>query len=177
MQRVINLGAIKALEQRLDAVLQQYSELRTAHPTRQQALEEYLMAKPTGRPVGRPKTKEYSTLLARVPQDVIDRVKAYAEAHHKTISELIRNGLEWRISVCPQTSPQQALQCLSGVPPAVPQGIPYDAARFVLGTLCKYGHGYGETGQSLRDKSGDCVECKRVRNARRQRGHGKEVGG
>jgi hypothetical protein len=56
------------------------------------------MTKPTGNPVGRPKTKEYSTLLARVPQDLVDRVKRYASVHRSTIAELIRDGLEWRIT-------------------------------------------------------------------------------
>ena len=56
------------------------------------------MSKPTGRPVGRPKTKEYKTLLARVPQDLVDRVQHYAGMHRSTIAELIRDGLEWRIT-------------------------------------------------------------------------------
>jgi hypothetical protein len=52
----------------------------------------------TGRPSGRPKTKEYATLMARVPQDLVDRVKIYADLHQCTISDLIREGLEWRIT-------------------------------------------------------------------------------
>lgn len=55
------------------------------------------MTKPTGRPVGRPKTKEYATLLARVPQDLVDRVKRYASIHRLPIADLIRDGLAWRI--------------------------------------------------------------------------------
>jgi len=51
----------------------------------------------TGRPAGRPKTKEYATLLARVPQDLVDHVKDYAEIHDTSISALIREGLEWRL--------------------------------------------------------------------------------
>lgn len=54
--------------------------------------------KPTGRPPGRPKTKEYATLLARVPQEFVDRVKTYARVHRQSISELIRDGLAWRIT-------------------------------------------------------------------------------
>src|SRR5215471_7161714 len=53
--------------------------------------------KPTGRPVGRPKTKEYVTLLARVPADLAELVKQYAEQHGRSVAELIRDGLEWRI--------------------------------------------------------------------------------
>ena len=54
--------------------------------------------KRTGRPPGRPKTKEYVTLLARVPVELADLVKRYAaERGQLPVSELIREGLEWRI--------------------------------------------------------------------------------
>ena len=56
------------------------------------------MTKPTGRARGRPKTKEYVTLMARVPQDLVEQVQRYARLHRQTISELIRDGLEWRIT-------------------------------------------------------------------------------
>ncbi len=51
------------------------------------------MTKPTGNPRGRPKTKEYATLMARIPQDVVDRVKQYAALHRQPISVVIREGL------------------------------------------------------------------------------------
>lgn len=51
----------------------------------------------TGRPAGRPKTKEYATILARVPQNLADQVKDYAEINDTSISALIREGLEWRL--------------------------------------------------------------------------------
>jgi len=38
------------------------------------------MTKPTGRPRGRPKTKESVTLMARVDVTLADRVKRYAAA-------------------------------------------------------------------------------------------------
>lgn len=54
--------------------------------------------KKTGRPVGRPKTKEYVTMLARVPAELADLVKRYAAEHGSLpVAELIREGLEWRI--------------------------------------------------------------------------------
>jgi len=53
--------------------------------------------KPTGRPVGRPKTKEYQTFSLKVPQSLIDQVKRYARQHRQSVAELIREGLEWRI--------------------------------------------------------------------------------
>src|SRR6516165_6434821 len=53
--------------------------------------------KPTGRPVGRPETKEYVTLLARVPADLAELVKRYASQHGQSVATLIREGVEWRI--------------------------------------------------------------------------------
>lgn len=51
------------------------------------------MTKPTGRPRGRPKTKEYVTLMARVPQDLAERTQRYASRKRQTISEVLRDGL------------------------------------------------------------------------------------
>jgi hypothetical protein len=52
------------------------------------------MTKPTGRPRGRPKTLWYSTLMARVPDDLAERVKRYAGMKQQTISDVIRDALE-----------------------------------------------------------------------------------
>jgi hypothetical protein len=46
---------------------------------------------------GRPKGDPYTTLLARVPAELADCVKAYAIRHQQSISELIRDGLVWRL--------------------------------------------------------------------------------
>ena len=51
------------------------------------------MTKPTGRPRGRPKTKEYVTLMARVPQDLAEQVQRYAGRKRQTISDVLRDGL------------------------------------------------------------------------------------
>ena len=51
------------------------------------------MTKPTGRPQGRPKTTEYTTLMARVPQELADRVKRYAAAHRQPLSVVMRDAL------------------------------------------------------------------------------------
>ncbi len=53
---------------------------------------------PTGRPVGRPKTKDSKTISLKMPQDLLDRVQRYAREHHQSVSALIREGLEWRIT-------------------------------------------------------------------------------
>jgi hypothetical protein len=51
------------------------------------------MTKPTGRPRGRPKTKEYVTLMARVDVDLADRVKRYASLHRQPLSVVLRDAL------------------------------------------------------------------------------------
>ena len=51
------------------------------------------MTKPTGKRRGRPKTREYATLMARIPQDLVDEVKRYAGLHRQSISVVIREGL------------------------------------------------------------------------------------
>ena len=53
---------------------------------------------PTGRPVGRPKTKEYQTISLKMPQVLLARVQIYARLHRQSISALIRDGLEWRMT-------------------------------------------------------------------------------
>ena len=41
--------------------------------------------------------KAYTTLMARLPQELADQVKQYASQHRCTVSELIRDGLEMRL--------------------------------------------------------------------------------
>ena len=41
--------------------------------------------------------KAYGSVIARVPQELIDRMKSYAEQHRYTMSEIIREGLEMRL--------------------------------------------------------------------------------
>jgi hypothetical protein len=53
--------------------------------------------KPTGRPVGLPRTQQYHTISLKMPMDLLDRLKTYASRHRQSLSELIRDGLEWRI--------------------------------------------------------------------------------
>src|SRR6266446_1938940 len=49
--------------------------------------------KRTGRPPGRPKTKEYVTLMARVDVVLADRVKHYAALHRQPLSVVLRDAL------------------------------------------------------------------------------------
>jgi hypothetical protein len=51
------------------------------------------VTKPTGRPRGRPKTKEYVTLMARVDTALADTVKRYASLHRQPLSVVIRDAL------------------------------------------------------------------------------------
>ena len=63
--------------------------------------------------------------------------------------------------------PEVAVQALV-LPSPVPEVAVFDTARFVLGALCKYGHAYPGTEQSLRYRRGDkdCVHCKRARQSK-----------
>src|SRR5882724_1635559 len=56
------------------------------------------MTKPTGRPRGRPKTKEYVTLMARVDVALADQAQRYARLHRQTISDVLRDGLQVLLS-------------------------------------------------------------------------------
>src|SRR2546428_7813917 len=51
------------------------------------------MTKPTGRPRGRPKVKEYVTLMARVDVALANQVKRYASLHRQPLSVVIRDAL------------------------------------------------------------------------------------
>ena len=56
----------------------------------------------TGRPVGRPKgtrtaTVELETLSFKVPPEFKAQLQAYAKQRRQSTSELIREGVEWRI--------------------------------------------------------------------------------
>jgi hypothetical protein len=51
------------------------------------------MTKPTGRPRGRPKTLFYTTLMARVPDELVAQVKRYAGLKRQSLSVVIRDAL------------------------------------------------------------------------------------
>ncbi len=55
--------------------------------------------KPTGRRVGRPEKEDaYKPVSVKLPPDLLERVRQYALIHQQSLSELIRDGLGWRIS-------------------------------------------------------------------------------
>ena len=41
--------------------------------------------------------KAYTSVIARIPQELADQVKRYAREHRCAVSELIRDGLEMRL--------------------------------------------------------------------------------
>ena len=86
----IDLEAVRRVDTKIDQVLAAYPELQEVNPERLQALEERLEEEDT--------MTEYVTMLARVPAELADLVKRYAAQHGQIpVSELIREGLEWRI--------------------------------------------------------------------------------
>jgi hypothetical protein len=56
------------------------------------------MTKPTGRPRGRPKTKEYTSITVRVDVALAAQVQRYARLKRQTISEVLRDGLQVLLS-------------------------------------------------------------------------------
>jgi hypothetical protein len=152
----------------------------------------------TGRPVGRPKTKEYSTLLARVPQELINRVKDYCNTHNLTISELIRDGLEQRMAqteilyssntnktsipkdmISKDITSNDTTQNLCNTQLETVESSDnnssnteiqdYDTNKYILGKLCPRSHEYKQTGKSLlRLPRHVCIECDKE-NARERR--------
>jgi hypothetical protein len=66
------------------------------------------MTKPTGRPRGRPKTKEYVTLMARVDITLAAEVKRYASLHRQPISVVIRDALTLLMEEYPCASDRSA---------------------------------------------------------------------
>src|SRR5215813_11638934 len=99
----IDLAAVRRIEAKIDRVLAAYPELQERSPERQQAFAAWnegahtMADKATGKTRGRPKTKEYVTLLARVPVELAELVKRYAKEHRQSVAEIIREGAEWRI--------------------------------------------------------------------------------
>ena len=193
--------------------------------------------KRTGRPPGRPKTKEYKTVLARIPAELAELVERYrAERGQISVSELIREGLEWRsvtvirvvwgctchslqvlarkciaviqkqrqghrgrkrcrrmrallarqgeqIQALAQAVERQTVAAQSNVYSSntgsvlaveVNGGevgpVEYDRTKFKLGKLCKGGHEFGHTGQSLLTiKGSHCPPCRAAQERERQR--------
>ena len=56
------------------------------------------MTKPTGRPRGRPKTKEHGSITVRMDLALIEQVQRYARLKRQTISEVVRDGLQVLLS-------------------------------------------------------------------------------
>ena len=57
--------------------------------------------KPTGNPLGRPPVYSEAdrplTVSLRIPRDLADRMKHYAFRHRQTVTELLLDGLRWRL--------------------------------------------------------------------------------
>lgn len=73
--------------------------------------------------------KAFTSLIARLPQELADQVKRYASEHRCTISELIRDGLEMRLDTdlpwhAPGRSPDTVKEVLHEVLPYGNQVLP-----------------------------------------------------
>ena len=80
--------------------------------------------------------KAYTSLIARIPQDLADQVKRYAREHRCSVSELIRDGLEMRLDTdLPWHAPGDSHGAESEVLPEVIHGL--DALTPILHALVR----------------------------------------
>lgn len=127
----------------------------------------------TGRPPGRPKTKKYVTLMARVPQDVADQAKRYARLHRHTMSDVLRESLLRLLQeedpsrpYVSDTNGVQEIMSDTNIAPMplepAPSGVDYDASKYTLGKLCPRRHRYKGTEKALlRLTNRHCLACDR----------------
>ncbi len=106
---------------------------------------------PTGRPVGRPKTKDYTTISLKIPQTQLARVQRYARQHGQPISVLIREGLAWRITA---GDPSHALRAVTlqngqGGNTEIPSPLP--ALALTPGMLEEAAHSAASSGPQYAD--------------------------
>ena len=103
-KKAIDLQAITQAEARLKKLLEEHPELRD--PERQDALAEWLATldqeESSVAKKGRPFTYQSDddkpvTISMRVSKELHTRLERYAKQHRQSISELMRDGIEWRI--------------------------------------------------------------------------------
>jgi hypothetical protein len=140
------------------------------------------MTKPTGRPRGRPKTKEYVTLMTRVDITLADEVKRYASLHRQPISVVIRDALTLLMEEYPFAGDRSSPYRLAAHEFLSDSNTPaYDTSKHYLGKLCPRRHDYLGTGKSLlRQTNHLCLACDRERAQERrqaQRTQGCSSGG
>jgi len=102
------LAARRWFRQRLEEIGEQYPALKTpvarerlAGELARQAREGEGMAEVSRR--GRPKgsttaTVALETVSFKAPREFMERLRGYAKQHRQSVSELIRDGLEWRLN-------------------------------------------------------------------------------
>jgi hypothetical protein len=155
-------------------------------------------------------------LSVRIPRALMERLQQYARQHRLSITDLVRDGVEWRLdqehvpgrggptppeaeapellamlermqrdlqrltatlpapavdtpvparlaiqkAYTPTTAPAGSVRQNAGTTVLTPDAPLYDEAKYHLGVLCKAGHAYGTTGQTMRRiGSNACREC------------------
>jgi hypothetical protein len=152
-------------------------------------------------------------VAVKLTPELAAHLRQFCYEHRMTVSEVIREGIEWRLSqdgAVPQVSPgdtpsipawlddaihakiaaalaahqSNGYTVIPEVDSARPAGVPVAVTALVvcpqfntqtrrLGRLCKQGHEWGTTGQSLysTSKAGYCIACNTAmkRRAREQK--------
>jgi hypothetical protein len=66
---------------------------------------------PTGRPAGRPRTSQLRTLSVKLPQDLLIDARVEARLTGTTLSDLLRDGLAWRLTQTKQHRVSRRAAC------------------------------------------------------------------
>lgn len=107
-KKPIDLQAVRRADARLKKLLKEHPELREPNPERQAALGDWLkthteekltMPKPRGRPVLYDDETRPVTISVRLPHALYARLERYAKIYRQSITELVRDGLEWRLEL------------------------------------------------------------------------------
>ena len=109
-----------------------------------------------------------ANVLIRMPDAFLERIDgARAKVEQDTGWSIDRTQFLVRMITRGLESLEQA-HVPQAVPEASAEDLGYDAEKYVLGKLCRHGHDWQSSGQSLLHKHNrTCVECHRT--ARRKR--------
>jgi hypothetical protein len=144
-------------EPQLSACVRELLEHALACPYKNQTQNIPVMHGDNNRPI--------ENVLA-VAQNISERIETITAAPENNYYEqiqtipLVIENISEQIETVPL--PAENIYRQTEIVPDQSDTVPaYDTSRYSLGDLCGQSHDYHDTGQSLRDKKGECLECKR----------------
>jgi hypothetical protein len=110
------------------------------------------------------------------PPDAMEVSAAVRQAIERYVDQAVQDAVDSALQPIRQRPPtgrrpRQPIPPAPGQAPPPPSDVSYDPTRFYLAPLCKRGHDWQGTGQSLlRRQNSNCVQCQReLRRARAAR--------